>query len=119
MQRAFGGLASALALALGTATGCGSGSDAVCLSSDAGEVCAEGGDGRIEFSGRGLESGSEVQFDNDELGPIALDVDDDGSLDVDGSVGVLALFAGTEFTFTVTATDDQGELIVGDITVST
>jgi hypothetical protein len=116
-RRAFGGLVGALALV--TSSGCGSGSDAVCLRSDAGEVCAEGGDGRIEFSGRGLEPGSEVQFDNDELGPIALDVDADGSLDVDGSVGVLALLAGTEFTFAVTATDDQGELIVGDITVST
>ena len=34
-------------------------------------------------------------------------------------MGVLALFVGTEFTFTVTATDDQGDPIVGDITVST
>jgi hypothetical protein len=108
-----------LALALGTATGCGSGSDAMCLRSDAGEVCAEGGDGRIEFTGTGLEPGSEVQFDNAELGPIALPVDADGSLDIEGSVGVLALFDGTEFTFTVTATDDRGSSIVGDITAST
>ena len=91
----------------------------MCLRSDVGEVCAEGGDGRIEFCGIGLEPGSEVQFDNDQLGPIALPVDADGSLDIEGSVGVLALFAGTEFTFTVTATDDQGDPIVGDITVST
>lgn len=113
IRRAIGGLA------LATATGCGSGGDAVCLHSDGGEICAEGGDGRIEFSGSGLEPGSEVQLDNDELGPIALPVDADGSLDIEGSVGVLALFAGTEFTFTVTATDDRGEPIVGDITVST
>jgi len=119
MRRTVGGLGLAVAVALGAATGCGSGGDAVCLRSDAGEVCAEGGDGRIEFRGSGLEPGSEVQFDNDELGPIALPVDADGSLDIEGSVGVLALFAGTEFTFTVTATDDQGDLIVGDITVST
>ena len=117
MRHAVGGLA--LALALGAATGCGSGGAAVCLRSDAGEVCAEGGDGRIEFTGTGLEPGSEVQFDNDQLGPIALPVDADGSLDIDGSVGVLALFDGTEFTFVVSATDDQGDPIVGDITVST
>ena len=108
-----------VALALGAATGCGSGSDAVCLRSDAGEVCAESGDGGIEFSGSGLAPGSEVQFDNDQLGPIALPVDADGSLDVEGSVGVLALFDGTEFTFAVSATDDQGAPIVGNITVST
>jgi hypothetical protein len=88
----------------------------VCVLSDVGEVCAEGGDGRVEFSGRDLEPGSEVRFDNDELGPIAFSVEADGAL---GSVGVLALVAGTEFTFTVTAIDDQGNPIVGDITVST
>ena len=114
-RRAFGGLA----LALVTATSCGSGSDAVCLRSDAGEVCAEGGEGRIEFSGRGLEPGSEVQFENDLTDPFTFTVEADGSLDPGGTVGVMSLFAGTEFTFTVTATDDQGELIVGDITVST
>jgi hypothetical protein len=107
------------ALALGAATGCGSGSDAVCVRSEAGEVCAEGGDGGIEFSGSGLEPGSDVRFDNDQLGPIAFAVDVDGSFDPGGSVGVLALVAGTEFTFAVTATDDQGDPIVGDITVST
>jgi hypothetical protein len=116
-RRTVGGLAGALAL--GVATACGSGTDAVCVRSDVGEVCGEGGDGRIEFSGSGLEPGSEVWFDNDELGPIALPVEADGSLRDDGTVGVLALVAGTEFTFTVTATDDQGNPIVGDITVST
>jgi hypothetical protein len=115
MRRVVGFAAGALAIA----TGCGSGSDAVCLRNGAGEVCAEGGDGRVVFSGSGLEPGSEVRFDNDELGPIALPVGADGSLDIDGSVGVLALFAGTDFTFAVTATDDQGDPIVGDITVST
>jgi hypothetical protein len=118
VRRRTAGLAAG-AVALVVATGCGSGSDAECVRSDAGEVCAEGGDGRIEFTGSGLEPGSEVQFDNEELGPIALPVDADGSLDIDGSVGVVALFAGTEFTFTVTATDDQGDPVVGDITVST
>jgi hypothetical protein len=91
----------------------------VCLRADAGEVCADGGDGRIEFSGSGLAPGSEVQFDNDELGRLVLAVGPDGSLDTGGNAGALALFAGTEFTFTVTATDDQGDPIVGDITVST
>jgi hypothetical protein len=95
MRRAVGGLA------LAAATGYGSGGDAMCLRSDAVEVCAEGGDGRIEFRGTGLEPGSEVQFDNDQLGLIALPVDTAGSLDIEGSVGVLALFAGTEFTITV------------------
>jgi len=117
MWRVAGGLAGVLSVV--AATGCGSDSGTMCLRSDAGEVCAEGGDGRIEFSGSGLEPGSEVVFDNAELGPIALPVDADGSLEIDGTVGVLALFAGNEFTFAVTATDDQGAPIVGDITVST
>jgi hypothetical protein len=106
-------------LVVGAATACGSGSDAVCLSSGAGEVCAERGDGRIEFSGSGLEPGSEVQIDNEELGPLTLTVDDDGSLDTAGTVGVVALFAGTEFIFIVTATDGRGEAIAGELTVST
>ncbi len=101
------------------ATGCGSGSDAVCLSSGSGEVCAEGGDGRIEFSGSGLQPRSEVLFDSDQVGPVVLVADADGSLDPDGTTGVLSMFADTEFTFVVTAVDDQGEPIVGDLTVST
>ncbi len=108
-----------VALALGPSTGCGSGSDALCLRSDAGEVCAEGGDGRIEFSGSGLAPGSEVRLENDLTDPVTLTVEADGSLDPGGTVGVMSLFADTEFTFTVTATDDQGAAIVGDITVST
>jgi hypothetical protein len=108
-----------VAAALAVASGCGAASDAVCLASEAGEVCADGGDGSIQFSGKGLEPGSTVQIENDPVGPITLEVDADGSVDTNGMVGVLALFAGTEFTFAVTATDDQGELIVGDITVTT
>ena len=104
---------------LAAATGCGSARDAVCLSSESGEVCADGGDGRIEFSGSGLEPGSEVRMENGPVGPVVLVVEADGSLGPDGSVGVVSLFAGTELTFTVTATDDHGDPIVGDITVST
>jgi hypothetical protein len=110
---------SIVSVALVVATGCGSGSAAVCLSSDAGEVCADGGDGRVKFGGTGLEPGSTVQIDNDDVGRLVLEVDADGSLDPNGMVGVLALFAGTEFTFVVTAIDDRGEPIAGDITVST
>ena len=116
IRRTVGGLAAAVAL--GT-TGCESGSEAVCLRSDAGEVCAEGGDGRIEFSGSGLAPGSEVRIENDMTDPLTLIVEADGSLEPGGTVGVMSLFADTEFTFTLTATDDQGDPIVGDITLST
>ncbi len=107
------------AVTLVVVSGCGSGSDAVCVSSAAGEVCADGGDGTITFSGNGLEPGSEVRMENDQVGPVVLVAEADGVLDPNGMVGVMALFADTEFTFTVTATDEQGEPIVGDITVST
>ena len=53
-------------------SGCSSGSDAVCVSSDAGEVCADGSDGSITFSGTGLEPGSEVRMENDQVGPVVL-----------------------------------------------
>jgi hypothetical protein len=91
----------------------------VCLSSESGQVCAAGGDGRIKFSGSGLEPGSEVRLANDMTDPLTLEVEPDGSLDPNGMVGFLSFFADTEVTFTVTATDDQGEPIAGDITVST
>ena len=107
------------ALGLAAVAGCGSGSDAVCLSSESGQVCADGGDGRVEFSGSGLEPGSEVRLVNDMSEPVTLTVEPDGSLDPNGMVGFLSFFADTEVTFTVTATDDQGEPIAGDITVST
>jgi hypothetical protein len=109
----------ACALAVMVATGCGSESGIVCLRSDAGEVCVEGGDGRIEFSGRGLEPGSEVRVENDRTDPLTLTVEPDGSLDPGGTAGFLSLSADTEVTFTVTATDDQGDPIVGDIMLST
>ena len=104
---------------LASTAGCGSGNDAVCLSSDVAEVCADGGDGGVVFSGSGLEPGSEVRMENDQVGPVVLVVGADGSLGPDGSVGLVSLFADTEFTFTVAAIDDQGDPIVGDITVST
>jgi hypothetical protein len=106
-------------LMFGVAVACGGASASVCISSESGEVCADGGDGRITFSGEGLEPGSTVQIDNDRLGPLSLDVDADGRLDPNGMVGVLALFADTEFTFDVAATDDEGAPIAGEITVST
>ena len=98
---------------------CSEGSDAVCLTSGSGDVCADGSDGSIEFSGSGLEPGSEVRLESDELGPVVLRVDADGGLDPTGAAGVLALFSGTEFTFAVSAVDVEGNPIVGDITVST
>ena len=107
------------AVTLVIVSGCSSGSDAVCVSSDAGEVCADGSDGSITFSGTGLEPGSEVRMENDQVGPVVLVAEADGSLDPNGTTGVMALFAGTEFMFAVTAVDEQGEPIVGDITVST
>lgn len=106
------------AVSLISLAGC-AGGDAVCLSSESGEVCADGGDGGIEFSGSGLEPGSEVRLVNDMTDPLTLTVESDGSLDPNGTVGFLSFFADTEVTFTVTATDERGEPIVGDITVST
>ncbi len=115
-MRLFAVVVCAVAL---VASGCGSDSDAVCVSSESGEVCADGSDGGIKFSGSGLEPGSEVRMESDELGQVVLVAEADGSLDPNGAAGVVALFAGTEFTFEVTAIDDQGHPIVGDITVST
>jgi hypothetical protein len=108
-----------VAVTLVLASSCSSGSDAVCVSSESGEVCANGGDGSIKFSGSGLEPGSEVELASGLTDPLVLTVEADGSLDPNGMVGFLSLFADTEVTFAVTAIDDQGEPIVGDITVST
>ena len=58
-------------------------------------------------------------MENDQVGPVVLVAEADGSLDPNGTTGVMALFDGTEFTFAVTAVDDQGDTIAGDITVST
>ncbi len=111
------GLAVGVMVLVGAA--CSAGADAVCLSNGSGDVCADGSSGSIEFSGSGLEPGSQVRLTSDELDPVVLRVGADGGLDQGGTTGVLALFSGTEFTFAVSATDDQGNPIVGDITVST
>lgn len=98
---------------------CDSAGDSVCVSSDTGEVCADGSSGSIKFSGSGLEPGSEVRLESDELEPIVLRATADGELDPNGAVGVMAMFAGTEFTFSVVAIDAQGDSIEGDLVVST
>jgi hypothetical protein len=90
----------------------------VCLSSEAGEVCAEGGDGQVQFSADGLEAGSEVRIESDEFGSVVYTVGADGSLADAGAQGLMSFVAGTEFSFAVTATDAQGEPILGNITVS-
>lgn len=103
-----------------TVTGCSSDGSAVCVSNDVGDVCAAESNGAITFSARGLTPGSEVQV----LGPddrtFVLQIDDDGTYAPPaGSVGFLSTFANSELTFTVTATDSDGELLEGDIVIST
>ena len=41
-----------------------------------------------------------------------------GLLDAGGSIGVLSLFAGTEYTFTVWTVDADGEPLSGEIVIS-
>lgn len=94
------------------------GSDAVCVSTDVGEVCAESSDGRIEFSGRGLDPESDVVIDSARLGPSVHGVGADGTLDAGGSIGVLSLFAGTEYNFTVWAVDADGDPLSGEIVIT-
>lgn len=114
-----GRLASAVTAAmLAVASGCGSTGSATCVSNGIGEVCATSADGAIEFSGAGLEPGSDVTVDYGESEPAIFVVGANGTFDPD-SQGLLAYFAGTEFTFGVSAIDDQGGPIEGDITVST
>ena len=96
---------------------CGS-DDAVCVSTDVGEVCADSSDGRIEFSGRGLDPESDVTIDSAQLGPSIYDVAADGTLDAGGSIGVLSFFADTEYTFTVSAVDADGEPLSGEIVIT-
>ena len=94
--------------------GCGS-DDAVCVSSEVGEVCADT-DGSITFSGRGLQPGSEITIDHPEVGPIERVADADGGFGP-GSGGVLSFVADTEFTFTVSAIDADGDPLEGVIVV--
>ncbi len=91
----------------------------MCVSSESGEVCANGGDGSITFSGAGWSRAPRCGWRTTRSARSCWWRKPDGSLDPGGAIGVMALFVGTEFTFAVTAIDDQGEPIVGDITVST
>jgi hypothetical protein len=98
---------------------CGSDDGTVCVSTDVGEVCADGSDGRIEFSGRGLDPESDVVIDSARLGQGVYAVGADGTLDSGGSTGVLSFFTDTEFTFTVWAVDADGEPLSGEIVITT
>jgi len=88
------------------------------VSNDVGKVCGDASNGGIEFSGRGLEPGSDVRLDNPDVGPIVMQVGPDGSFEPDGR-GVLSVFADTAFTFVVSAIDANGDSIEGDIVITT
>jgi hypothetical protein len=107
------GVASVVAVV--TVAGCGADDDAVCVSSEVGEVCAQS-DGSISFAGRGLEPGSEVTIDHPDVGPIERVADANGEFDPGGG-GVLSFVADTEFTFTVSAVDADGEPLQGVIVI--
>lgn len=52
--------------------------------------------------------------------PFVLPVGSDGTFDPEpGALGYLYLFAGTDLTFAVSAIDSNGDVIEGDIIVST
>jgi hypothetical protein len=97
-------------------TGCGDDATVECVSNEVGEVCAVA-EGGVNFRGSGLSPGSEVVLGEPTVGPITFAVNDDGSFDP--SSGVLALFAGTEFTFDVIATDANGDPLTGRIVIAT
>jgi hypothetical protein len=96
---------------------CGSGDSAECLTSDVGEVCADNANGSIEFSGSGLQPDSAVLIQHPELGLSVYEVDDDGTFEPNGG-GVVSLVVEAPFTFTITATGADGQLIEGDIDIS-
>lgn len=90
------------------------------MSNDVGEICADNpDDGQINFRGRGLEPGSEIQVTGPDDAAFVLPVRADGTFDPEsGALGFLYLFTDTELTFTVSATDRNGDLLEGDIVVS-
>ena len=96
---------------------CGFGDSAECLKSEVGEVCADNADGSIQFSGSGLQPDSAVLIEHPELGLSVYEVDDDGTFEPNGG-GVVSLVVETPFTFSITATDAEGQLIAGDIDIS-
>lgn len=91
---------------------------AECISNDVGEVCANTGDA-IHFRGEGLLPGSEVVVDETVLGSTTFNADADGAFDPGSSQGNMSVYADTEFTFEVTATDADGNPLTGQITIST
>ncbi len=100
--------------------GCSSDGSAACISNEVGDVCADDSNGAITFSASGLAPGSEVQVIGPEEQSFVLQVDGDGAYAPPaGSVGFLYYIANTELTFIVTATDSDGELLEGDIVIST
>ncbi len=103
-----------------TVAGCSSDESAVCISNDVGDVCAVESSGAITFSASGLAPGSEVQVLGPEEQSFILQIDGGGTYAPPaGSVGFLYAFANTDLTFIVTATDRRGELLEGDIVIST
>ena len=98
-------------------SGCGSGDAAECLSNDVGKVCADNSDGSITFSGNGLAPDSVVIIDNSDVETSSYQVGADGSFEPDGA-GFLSFFAGTSFTFTISAVGADGRPIEGEIVVT-
>jgi len=96
--------------------GCGS-SSARCLTSDVGEVCADGSGGSVEFSGSGLEPGSDVTVNHPELGDSIFTADADGSFEPGGR-GFLSFVSGVDSVFTISAIDSEGTPIDGTIVVT-
>ncbi len=96
--------------------GCASKRSSQCLSNEIGTVCADV-DGSITFRGSDLEPGSEVVIDHPDLGSSVYPVGDDGTFDP-GGTGVLSYVAGTSLTFTISATDADGEQLGGQIVVT-
>ena len=96
--------------------GCGSDDAARCLSSDRGEVCADGSDGSVEFRGSGLEPDSEVVVDHPGPGDSRFVVESDGTFQPNGRA-FMTFVAGTTTTFTISATDADGNPIEGEIIV--
>ena len=106
------------AVGLLVASSCGGGGSAECLQSDAGQVCAASSSGSIQFSGSGLRPDSAVLIQHPELGLSVYEVADDGTFEPNGG-GVVSLIVDTPFTFAITATDSDGELIEGNIELAT
>ena len=119
LRRRLSLLAAPLFAAGVMVSGCASDGQAVCYSNDVATVCADESDGRITFSGTGLEPGSEVRVTSDDFDPTNFSVDADGSFDQDGSgTGYLSGIPGT-LLFSVSGTDTTGGSLSGDITVET